>query len=122
MTKIGIFTPYPLDPIHPRTELIYKLLKMNGYEVSIISNSLNRIGFFRLLSPIFLFYFDLGAILTLSRKIEQFDIIYIQSLRNLPIAIWAKLKRKKIIYETIDNNVHLTYFYLCKRFKFLQSL
>jgi hypothetical protein len=105
--KIGIFTPYLLEPIHPRTEMYLSFFKQEGIDCS-IEHSDRKPGFLTgLLSRSVINMFDIKAIACLSGKIKNYDIVFIQDLKYLPLSIIAKFKRKKVIYETLDNSVFI---------------
>ncbi len=109
-----------LDPIHPRVEMILSFLKINNnIEVkNLTKNSkINKINY------ITLGFFNLVAFFKSIKYIKNFsgEIVYITDLQYLPIAIIGKLYKKKVIYETLDNNVELYFYNLNKRFSFIKS-
>ncbi len=122
---ILILTPYSFNPLHPRLEYIEKYLVKNGYEVkkynlrceNRIVNKLNwlSLSFFQVPS-----FFK--AIKYLWRHKKKTEIVYIQDLQYLPISILAKLFSKKVIYDTLDNNVELNFYHLSNKFTILKKL
>lgn len=105
--KVGIFTPYSLNPIHPRTEMYLSFFDRTGIE-AILEQGEGRHGFFStLLSKTFINMFDFSAVVCLSKKIKHYDCILIQDLKYLPLAIPAKWKGRKVIYESLDNSVFI---------------
>lgn len=122
---ILILTPYSFNPLHPRLEYIEKYLSKNGYEVkkynlrceNRIINKLNWLSLTFFQVPSFF-----KAIKYIRRYKKEIDIIYIQDLQYLHISIIAKIFRKKVIYDTLDNNVELNFYHLSNRFIFLKNL
>ena len=122
---ILILTPYAFNPLHPRLEYIEKYLIKNGYDVKKYNlNCTNRI--FAKFNWLSLNFFQIPsffkAIKYIWRHKKEVDIIYIQDLQYLPMAIIAKLFRKKVIYDTLDNNVELTIYNLSTRFTIFRKL
>lgn len=112
--KIAICTPYNTDPLHPRTELLTKVLETN-HQVTIFSIHQAKKTF---LNRLVLGFYDLSAISKLIKKIKPFDLIYIQDLKFLPLALFAG--KRKVIYESLDNNVFLLFFLLVKKYPILK--
>jgi len=108
MKKITIFTPYSLNPLHPRLEKVHEALITLGYNVVIINVSKNKLQQF--LSICLLRFFDLYNILKFIVYLKASKIIYIQDMSILPLSFFAKIFKKKVVYETLDNCPHL-YFY-----------
>ena len=108
MKKITIFTPYSLNPLHPRLEKVHEALITLGYNVEIINVSKNKLR--QLLSICLLGFFDLYNILKFIVYLKDSEIIYIQDMSILPLSFFAKFFKKKVVYETLDNCPHL-YFY-----------
>ena len=116
--KIGIFSPYSIAPKHMRLEMVEEILISQGHQVSIVHCTTPAKSFSKKLNAFTLFYFDWPAIFNAVKQLRQFDIIYIQDLKLLPLSIFAQwFKRKPVIYETLDNNVHLQYYSLQKKSK-----
>ncbi|UZE95156.1 glycosyltransferase family protein [Alkalimarinus alittae] len=122
MKTIGIFTPYSLTPYHPRLESIITALDKADYEVSLHQSPIKASILKKLLNLLVLNFVDLYSVLNLAKKTKQVDVVFIQSFRYLPLAIFARYYKKKVIYETLDNNIHLWFYYLVKQFPFLQKL
>lgn len=120
--RISIVTNYPLDPIHPRTEMIFSLLKSMGYEVNIHNPFLKRTSFQNLLLKLTLGYFDLAGAARVRSKIGGDDLVIIQGLIYLPLSGYARRKNIPVIYETLDNNVHLFYYYLSRKYPILKRI
>ncbi len=121
-TKVSIITSYPLDPIHPRTEMIYNLLQSMNTEVTIYNPLIEKTLFQNLFLKITLGYFDYIGCIQLKKKINQSKFVIIQGLIYLPFSKYCKKKHIPVIYETLDNNVHLFYYYLCKKYKIVKKL
>ncbi|MBN1144184.1 MAG: hypothetical protein JXA72_07165 [Bacteroidales bacterium] len=105
--KAGIFTPYSLDPIHPRTEMYLSFFKEAGIEASIENSNNKPAGFLSLLSKAFLNIFDFQAVHLLSLAVKKYDCILIQDLRYLPLAVAGRRQGKLTVYETLDNSVFI---------------
>jgi glycosyltransferase involved in cell wall biosynthesis len=119
-----ILTPYSFDPLHPRLEYIEKVLLKSKYKVVKINlNSKNRI--FNILNWWSLTFFQNTAILKspyyLVKYYADTKIVYIQDLKYIPIALFAKLLGKKVVYETLDNNVELNFYHLSNRLTALRK-
>lgn len=122
---ILILTPYSFNPLHPRLEYIEKYLIKNNYEVRKYNlNCKNRI--INKLNWISLTFFQIPsffkAIWYLWKYRKKIKIVYIQDLQYLPIAIIIKFFKKKVIYETLDNNAELKFYHLTNRFKFFKKM
>lgn len=116
--KIGIYTPYSLNPFHPRTEEIYELLKRSA-EVKIYNIPKDNKSF---INRFFLGFINCKAIWKLKNTIAENELIYIQDFSYLPLAYFGKRKKKKVIYETLDFNVHLLFRQISKKHKILRYL
>jgi glycosyltransferase involved in cell wall biosynthesis len=116
--KIGIFTSRSTNPMHPRLEAFTRYFEMQKIDYEIIP--LQNHSIFSRLNWISLYFFDIWSVLRNKRKLKFYDVVFIQDLKYLPLARFAKLKKKKVIYETLDNNVHLREYYLEKRFPLLR--
>jgi len=112
--KIGIFTPYSLNPIHPRLNSLKDVLNKTKDTFSFLQYPKAGNNLWHKLNWLFLGYFDIGAIIKARKALNKLDIVYIQDLSYLPIVIFAKRRGMKVIYETLDNNVCLR-FYLLER-------
>lgn len=121
MTRIGIFTTNSVDKLHPRIEMQVQILKEAGYSVAIHrSTSRREGGLFELLNLVYLKYFKWRSIFRFSREVEAYDIIHIYDLQLLPLAKRAKKRKKKVVYETLDDNVYLTLHAVVKKLPFLK--
>jgi len=120
--NVGIFTPYSLKPIHPRLESIIIALNKTSNKVSIHQSPIKKTVTKKILNMLVLNFIDLYAVLKLAKETKQVDVVFIQSFRYLPLAIFAKYHNKKVIYETLDNNVHLWFYYLIQQFSLLRKL
>lgn len=105
--KAGIFTPYSLDPIHPRTEMYLSFFKEAGMEASVEQVNMQPAGLLSLISKAFLNMFDFQAAYRLRDAVKKYDCILIQDLRYLPLAVTGRRQGKMIIYETLDNSVFI---------------
>jgi len=110
-----------LNPIHPRIEMILNFVKnKNDIEVeNLNSNSkINRLNYLSL------GFFNIIAFFNSLKYIKNFsgDIVYLTDLQYLPIAIIGKIYKKKVIYETLDNNIELHFYILTKKYIFIKQL
>jgi glycosyltransferase involved in cell wall biosynthesis len=105
--KVGIFTPYPLNPMHPRTEMYLAYFGQMGIEASIEQYVKKKNVLLSMLSKAFINMFDFEAVRDLADKIKSYDVVLIQDLKYLPLSIDAKKARKKVVYETLDNSVFI---------------
>ncbi len=118
--RIGIFTTNSVDKIHPRIEMQFNILKDEGFDVDIIRAKKNKEGFlFEFLNLFSLKYFKKRSISIFKKRLNEFDIIHIYDFQLLPLAKFAKGQNKKVIYETLDDNVYLHFHALSKRIPFL---
>jgi glycosyltransferase involved in cell wall biosynthesis len=117
--KICIFTPYSLDPIHPRLEMLRDILAKH-HDVMVLRAEWMR-GPLKGINYLFLSFFDIYSILKFSNRVKDCDILFVQDLSLLPLAVSGRLNRKKVIYETLDHNVSLRFYNLGKKFKFLRN-
>lgn len=105
--KVGIFTPYPLDPIHPRTEMYLSFFHRKGIDVT-IEHSVKKPGILiSWLSKVFINMFDFQAVFSLAKEINKYDVVLIQDLKYLPLAVLSKVKKRRTVYETLDNSVYI---------------
>lgn len=121
---ILILTPYSFNPLHPRLEYIEKYLVKNGYSIKKYNLNCNS----RIVSKLnwlSLTFFQIPAFLKsfkyLWRHRKEIDIVYIQDLQYIHISIVVKLFRKKVIYDTLDNNVELNFYHLANRFSIFKK-
>jgi len=110
-----------LDPIHPRVEIILGFLKINN---NIEVKNLTKNSKINKLNYITLGFFNIVAFFKSIKYIKNFsgEILYITDLQYLPIAIVGKFYRKKVIYETLDNNVELHFYGLSKKYAFINNI
>jgi hypothetical protein len=121
MPKVKIFTSNSIDKLHPRIAMQQEILLDNGYEVEIYKTSKKRDSlFWELLNLFCLKYFKWGAITNFKNEISKGEIIQIYDLQLLPLAKWAKKKNCKVIYETLDDNLHLNFFAVSQKIRFLK--
>lgn len=121
--EVGIFTKRSLNPIHPRLKGIRETLTKLGYTPKIIT-PINDRPLLSRINWISFWFFHWHNIIQLRKLTQQYAIVFILDLKYLPLAKYAKKSSKKrlVIYETIDNNVHYHAEYLAKKYKFLSPL
>ncbi|MBN2275285.1 MAG: hypothetical protein JXR41_02750 [Bacteroidales bacterium] len=120
--SVSIVTNYPLDPMHPRTEMIVNLLESMGLEVAIHNPYLKRTFFQNLLIKVTWGYFDPAGAARIRHTLDQAGLVIVQGLTYLPFSKHAFRKGIPVVYETLDNNVHLYYYYLCRRYPILKNI
>lgn len=107
---VYIFTTLPIKPVHVRLEknlnILQEKFNVKIYSTTYINNQKIRINY------LFLNFFFINRIIEFKKHLKQADIIYIQTLYLLPLAIFAKIRKKKVIYETLDNDIHLRFYLL----------
>lgn len=117
--KIGIFTSLMMSPPHPRIVMEKELLEKNNFEPEIIFSK-KRKNEAKWIHQLFYYltftYFRWDLISIYKKRIADFDTVIIYDLSLLPLARTAKQKGKQVVYETIDNNVHLVFYELQKIF------
>ncbi|MBK8626546.1 MAG: hypothetical protein IPN86_13550 [Saprospiraceae bacterium] len=117
--KIIIFTSLTMKPAHPRILMEKEILSSYFHKVEIVSAPYlkNKVSFkFKVLNYLTLSFFRWDLIFLYRTQIKNFDIGIIYDLTLLPFALFIKNKDKSLIYETIDDNVHLTMYNLTKMF------
>ncbi|WP_281950365.1 hypothetical protein [Nitrosophilus kaiyonis] len=121
---ILLLTPNSLNPFHPRIKITKEILEKNGYKIFFHNlnskTELNKINYFSLgFFNIVAFFKSISYILKYKKEVK---VIYITDLQYLPISILAKIFNKKVIYETLDNNVELHFYNLSKKHQIIKNL
>lgn len=117
-----IFTPNSTDPIHPRLKFVYDQLSCCCENVSIINHSKVNSKWDYAINSIFFWFFDLNAIIRSIRHIKQYDFLFIQDLRLVPLLLFIPPKKKFMVYETLDNSVHWHYYHLSRKYSLFKYL
>jgi hypothetical protein len=94
-------------PLHPRLVAFQKYFRDRGIEVDFINASDYKKNIPSRINWLALWFFDLYAINRCKAKLSDYDIIFINDLKYLPLAKHAYRKKKTVIYDTIDHNVYL---------------
>ncbi len=122
MKRVVIFTTNSVEKLHPRIEMEAEILKLNGFSVRIIKTTERSEGFFWELINVFtLKYFKWRAINQFKKELDFCDVAHIYDLQLLPLVKKAYKKNKFVIYETLDDSVHLIFFALAQRIKGLTA-
>lgn len=121
---ILILTPYNLNPRHPRIDSLVSVFQNHNVKYKLINLSkFNKIIY--IINYICFNYFDIYAVIKslscIFKYRKEIEIVYIQDFKYLPISVVAKMFKKIVIYETLDNNIELTFYNLCKKIKFLKK-
>lgn len=123
--KIDIYTIQLKNALPPRIRLEKELLENAGYEVEVIGapypkfnmRALDKIKYYLTLS-----YFRWDLIQLYSQHVKTGDIAIVYDLSLLPLVKQIRHKYQRLVYETLDNNVALTFFHLKKQYPFLSPL
>lgn len=116
--KVGIFTGRTLEPLHPRLESVINVLDSECFVHEINAPVRNKI--FENINWLSLFFFDNYSVYKYKKQLKKYNIILLQDMKFLPLARYARKEGKKVIYETLDNNVTLREYQLESRFKFFK--
>jgi hypothetical protein len=114
--KISIITAFPITIPHPRVELERKVLTEAGHEVKILCFPQRPDLWQRLVNYTSVNYFKKHLYRRILKSISDEDVIILYDFHLLPLARRLKKMKKKVIYESIDNMVHLNYHELLKHF------
>lgn len=107
--KIGFFTPRSVEPLHPRLVAFRDFFQRQGMSPEFIHRSDYRPSLKSRINWLVLWFFDLYAIRKCKPLVRDFDIVFINDMKYLPLARHAKKLGKVVIYDTIDHNVHLRF-------------
>lgn len=118
--KIGFFTPRSVNPLHPRLVAFREFFQRNGQHPEFIHQSDYKPSAKTRINWLTLWFFDLYAINRCKPLIHDFDIVFINDLKYLPLAKYAKKLGKVVIYDTIDHNVYLRFYQLERKIKAAQ--
>jgi hypothetical protein len=123
--KIGFFTPRSVNPLHPRLVAFREFFQRNGLQPEFIHQSDYKPSAKTRINWLVLWFFDLYAVNRCKPLVRNFDVVFINDLKYLPLAKYAKKLGKVVIYDTIDHNVYLRFYQLeqkirpARLFKFL---
>ena len=123
--RIMIFTSLTMMPPHPRIVMEKDILSNHFQKVEIICAPYvkNKVSFiFKVLNYLTLSFFRWDLIFLYKKQFNNFDVGIIYDLALLPLALFIKKKDKFLVYETIDDNVHLTMYNLAKMSSFFKIL
>ena len=120
--KVVIFTMQPAVAIPPRIRMERQILEAAGHEVEICGAPYPKQkmpAFFKLFYYLTLSYFRWDLIHLYKAKTIKGDVAIVYDLSLLPLLKNLRKSYHRIIYETLDNNVALTFFHLEQRFVWL---
>lgn len=121
---VYIFLPFSAAFNHARVHLEEEILKAQGYEVHIRGNDgIRESFFFKVLNLLCFKYFNWHLIFYFRkhyREAVKGQNVIFYDLSLLPLSLYFKKGESRVIYETIDNNVHLIFYNLQKKWKFLK--
>jgi hypothetical protein len=115
--KIGFFTPRSVNPLHPRLVAFREFFQRNGLHPEFIHQSDYKPSAKTKINWSVLWFFDLYAVNRCKPLVRDFDVIFINDLKYLPLAKYAKKLGRVVIYDTIDHNVYLRFYQLEKKIK-----
>ena len=114
--RIAFFTPRSIDPLHPRLLLFQEYFTRIGIKVDFINRSDYRTKENRI-NWLALWFFDLLAIQKCKPLVKDYDLIFVNDLRYLPLSKYARHLNKIVLYDTIDHNVFLRFYQLEQKIK-----
>lgn len=120
MRKITIVTAFPISIPHPRVETEKIILSEAGYEVSHLSYPRRPDIFQRLINYSSFNYFKKHLYKEILESIPRDGIVILYDFHLLPLVKALKKRQMKVIYETIDNMVHLNFHYISGELPFLK--
>jgi hypothetical protein len=115
--KIGFFTPRSVNPLHPRLVAFREFFQRAGLQPEFIHQSDYKPSAGTRINWLALWFFDLYAVDRCKPFVRDFDIVFINDLKYLPLAKYAKKLGKVVIYDTIDHNVYLRFYQLERKIK-----
>lgn len=121
--KVVIYTMQPLNSLPPRIRMEKQILEDAGCEVEVCGSTYTKkeMTFFEKLmyySTLSYFRWDLIKNYRLQKKKGDIAIVY--DLCLLPLTKNLSKSFNRIIYETLDNNVALTFFHLSQQYPFIK--
>ena len=117
--KVAFFTPRSIRPLHPRLVSFEHYFKKKGIDVEFINASNYVPNLMSRINWICLWLFDLYAIRQCKSRVNEFDIVFINDLKYLPLAKYARSLNKVVLYDTIDHNVYLRFYQLERKLKII---
>jgi len=114
--RIAFFTPRSIEPLHPRLILFREYFKAKNFEVDFINRTDYKAKASRI-NWLTLWFFDLSAVQKCKPLVQDYDMIFVNDLRYLPLSKYARKLNKVVIYDTIDHNVFLRFYQLEQRIK-----
>ena len=121
MKRVIIFTTNSVEKLHPRIEMQQTILEKHGFSVEIVRSTERREGFaWEIINLFTVKYFKWRAIHRFKKRLKDCDVAHIYDLQLLPMAKAAFKKHKTVIYETLDDNVHLNFFAVSNKLVFLK--
>jgi len=118
--RISIITAFPITIPHPRVETERKILAEAGYEVKVMSFPRHPGMVERIVNYTSLNFFKRHIYHEILKSIRDEDIIILYDFQLLPLVRRIKKRNIKVIYETIDNMVHLNYHFLARSLPFIR--
>lgn len=123
--KVDIYTMQLNTSLPPRIKLEKEILENAGHDVEVIGapypksamGMMHKILYYFTLS-----YFRWDLIKLFSKKRKGGDVAIVYDLSLLPLVKKIRPSYKRLVYETLDNNVALTFFHLKQRYPFLKYI
>lgn len=117
--RIAFFTPRSVEPLHPRLILFQQYFQSKNLTVDFINRSDYSAKSSRI-NWLTLWFFDLFAMKKCKLLVKDYDLIFVNDLRYLPLSKYARQLNKIVFYDTIDHNVFLRFYQLEQRFKVIR--
>ncbi len=119
--RVAFFTPRSIRPLHPRLVSFESYFKKKGIAVEFINASDYAPNLMSRINWVCLWFFDLYAINRCKQFVKNFDIVFINDMKYLPLAKYAKKLNKIVLYDTIDHNVYLRFYQLEQKIKIVRA-
>ena len=121
---VYIFLPFSVKLDHARVHLEREILEKHGYTVPVTgSDDIPETIGSQILNLLCFKYFKWHLVFHFKKqfkeKVKGQNVIF-YDLSLLPLCRSFKKGGSRLIYETSDNNVHLTFYNLCKKWSFLK--
>ncbi|MBK7788625.1 MAG: hypothetical protein IPJ54_08630 [Saprospiraceae bacterium] len=121
--KVVIYTMQLSAALPPRIKLEKELLEIAGHQVEVCGSPYPKSAM-KLSDKLFYYctlsYFRWDLIRLYAKKNYNAEIAIVYDLSLLPLIKKIRPTYKRLVYETLDNNVALTFFHLKKKYPFIK--
>lgn len=115
---VKLFTSFVRNPLHPRLEMQLNYFREQDIEADCSFDDKPAVSAFdKLRMMLCLKYFRWDLITDFNSRLPENQLVHIYDFRLLPLAKHASRKGNKVVYETLDDNVHLHAHELVKKNK-----